>query len=62
MESYKEVVAMINLKATRNIQHKLWQPVYSLEVIENVHRNRAVYMAAECQNCDMTEKSSDMIL
>ena len=55
---------MVNLKATRNIRHKLWQSVcsYFLEVIWNDHESNAVYMAAECQNCDLTETGSDMTL
>ena len=59
MESHKEVFVMMNLKATRNIRHK---SVYFLEAIENVHESHAVYMAAKCQNCDMMETGSDMIL
>ena len=64
MESHKEVLVMLNLKAIRNIRHKLWQSLcsYFLEVIENVHESHAVYMAAECQNCDMTETGSDTVL
>lgn len=33
---------------------------YFLEVIGNVHKIDAVYVAAECQNCEMTETGSDM--
>jgi hypothetical protein len=53
----------MNLKATRNIPHKLRQSVcsYLLKVIGSVHESHTVYMAAECQDCEMAETGSDVI-